>query len=312
MVFYLEELTIRLATGISHFTEEDRLQLVDVLLAAQQADGGFSGREGPSDLYYTSFALRGLAVLGALHGDVADRSTSFLQQRLQGEASIVDFFSLIYAAALIESAAGIDIYAGADRDWPDRVADQLELLRRDDGGYAKAPEGVASSTYHSFLVLLCRQLVKRPVASPDKLVEFLYSQQADEGGFREIRVSKRAGTNPTAAAIAALQILDALDDETRQRTADFLADMQTDEGGLRANTRIPIADLLSTFTGLLTLGDLAALEMIDDAAALRYARSLQQPCGGFFGAAWDEQVDVEYTFYGIGTCALISAAHHDR
>ena len=70
--------------------------------------------------------------------------------------------------------------------------------------------------------------------------------------------------------------------------------------------------LLSTFTGLLTLGDLDALEMIDDAAALRYARSLQQPCGGFLGAAWDEQVDVEYTFYGIGSCALVTAAHYDQ
>ena len=116
----------------------------------------------------------------------------------------------------------------------------------------------------------------------------------------------------TAAAVAALQILDALDDETGRRTAHFLAQMQTDEGGMRANTRIPIADLLSTFTGLLTLGDLGALEMIDDAAALRYARSLKQPSGGFFGAAWDEQADVEYTFYGIGACALLTVAQHDQ
>ena len=171
---------------------------------------------------------------------------------------------------------------------------------------------MASSTYHSFLVLLSQQLIKRPLPNPEKLVEFLYSQQADEGGFLEIRASKRAGTNPTAAAIAALRILEALDEQTRGRTADFLSQMQTDEGGLRANTRIPIADLLSTFTGLLTLGDLDALEMIDDMAALRYARSLQQPCGGFLGAAWDEQVDVEYTFYGIGSCALVTAAHYDQ
>ena len=209
-------------------------------------------------------------------------------------------------------SAGINIYEQSDPSWPERVADQLELLRRDDGGYAKAEEGMASSTYHSFLVLLCQQLIKRPLPNPEKLVEFLYSQQADEGGFLEIRASKRAGTNPTAAAIASLRILEALDEQTRGRTADFLAQMQTDEGGLRANTRIPIADLLSTFTGLLTLGDLGAREMIDDAAALRYARSLQQPCGGFLGAAWDEQVDVEYTFYGIGACALLTVAQHDQ
>ena len=312
MAFYLEELTVRLATGIGQFPQDDRLQLADFLITAQQPDGGFAGREGGSDLYYTSFALRGLAILGELHGDLAACCAGYLQQQLQGEVANVDFFSLLYAAALLDSASGINIYEGADPGWPDRVAGQLELLRRDDGGYAKAAEGMASSTYHSFLVLLCQQLVGRPASEPERLVEFLLSQQAEEGGFHEIRASKRAGTNPTAAAVAALQILDALDEETGQRTAHFLAQMQTDEGGMRANTRIPIADLLSTFTGLLTLGDLGALEMIDDAAALRYARSLKQPSGGFFGAAWDEQADVEYTFYGIGACALLTVAQHDQ
>ena len=32
-------------------------------------------------------------------------------------------------------------------------------LRRTDGGYAKGAEGAASSTYHTFLVLLCQQLI---------------------------------------------------------------------------------------------------------------------------------------------------------
>jgi len=312
MAFYLEELTIRLATGVSQFPPDDRQALAQFLVAAQQPDGGFSGREGGSDLYYTSFALRGLAILGELQGDIADRCAAYLVNQLQGEVANVDFFSLLYAAALLETAAGISIYEQSDPSWPERVADKLELLRRDDGGYAKAEEGMASSTYHSFLVLLSQQLIKRPLPNPEKLVEFLYSQQAEEGGFLEIRASKRAGTNPTAAAIAALRILEALDEQTRGRTAGFLSQMQTDEGGIRANTRIPIADLLSTFTGMLTLGDLDALEMIDDAAALRYARSLQQPCGGFLGAAWDEQVDVEYTFYGIGSCALVAAAQYDQ
>jgi geranylgeranyl transferase type-2 subunit beta len=133
------------------------------------------------------------------------------------------------------------------------------------------------------------------------------SQQAEEGGFREIRASKRAGTNPTAAAIGALRILGALDDETRESTIDFLFEMQTDEGGLRANTRIPIADLLSTFTGTLTLMDLGGADEIDLAAALRFAQSLELEQGGFHGAIWDEASDVEYSFYGLGCLALLGS-----
>ena len=54
-----------------------------------------------------------------------------------------------------------------------------------------------------------------------ELSQFIRSQEADEGGFREIRVSKRAGTNPTAAAIGVLRILDAVSEEIREGTIDF-------------------------------------------------------------------------------------------
>src|SRR6185436_5415219 len=104
----------------------------------------------------------------------------------------------------------------------------------------------------------------------------------------------------------ALRILGALSDETRGETIDFLAEMQMDEGGLRANTRIPIADLLSTFTGLLTLEDLGGAAEIDLAAVRRFTEGLEVEGGGFRGAEWDTAHDVEYAFYGLGTLALLS------
>ncbi len=305
MPTYLEELTIRLAVGVAGLPEEVRQRHARYVLAAQREDGGFAGREGASDLYYTGFALRSLAVLGELYGGTAERAADFLRGRLTGRETIVDFLSLIYGAALLDSAAGIDLFADAQDSWRDAVATALAALRRPDGGYAKGPEGMASSTYHSFLVLLCLQLIERPLPDPERMIEFVRSQQAEEGGFREIRASKRAGTNPTAAAIGTLRILDALDDEIRESTIDFLYEMQTDEGGLRANTRIPIADLLSTFTGTLTLIDLGGIDEIDVAAAHRFAGSLELDDGGFHGAAWDTADDVEYSFYGLGCLALL-------
>jgi geranylgeranyl transferase type-2 subunit beta len=306
MPTYLEELTLRLAAAIAELPVDLRAQNAKYLLSVQRDDGGFAGREGGSDLYYTSFALRSLAMLGELYGSPAERSAAFLRSRLRGQESIVDFLSLIYGAALVQSAAGIDVFVDAEAGWRDAVAAALEKLRRSDGGYAKGPDGAASSTYHTFLVLLCQQLIGRDADQPQQIVEFLRSQRCEEGGFREIRASKRAGTNPTAAAIGALRILGALDEEMRVETIDFLAEMQTDEGGLRANTRIPIADLLSTFTGLLTLGDLGGVAEIDLAAVRRYAEALAIESGGFRGAEWDPAYDVEYTFYGLGTLALVS------
>ena len=308
MPTYLEELTIRLAMGVANVPEDTRQRHASYTLRQQKEDGGFGGREGGSDLYYTGFALRSLAVLGELDGEVAQRSAEFLKQKLTGQETIIDFLSLIYGAALIDSAAGIDVFQDAAGDWRENVAANLETLRRDDGGYAKGAEGMASSTYHTFLVTLCLQLIDWPLPELDRTVAFILSQQDDEGGFHEIRASKRAGTNPTAAAIGVLRIADALTDEIRENTLDFLVEMQTDEGGLRANTRIPFADLLSSFTGLLTLQDLGGEDEINCSAVERYARSLELSEGGFHGAALDEATDVEYTFYGLGTLGLLAAA----
>jgi geranylgeranyl transferase type-2 subunit beta len=311
MPSYLQELTVRLAVGVSQLPEETRARHARFFLAAQRDDGGFAGREGGSDLYYTNFALRSLALLGELHGDVAERARLFLAARLAGRASIVDFLSLIYGASLIGISAGLDVFADASPDWREAVATALESLRREDGGYAKGPEGTASSTYHTFLVALCRQLIEAPLVEPQRMAQFVLSQRREDGGFVEIKPMRRSGTNPTAAAVGLLKIVGELegrelDGDVREGVVDFLADMQTDEGGLRANTRIPIADLLSTFTGVLTLGDLGAADEVDAAAVARYAKSLEQPGGGFLGAAWDQGVDVEYSFYGLVTLTLLA------
>ena len=304
-VSYLEQLTLRLATGIAELPEATRMRHARYLLAAQREDGGFGGREGGSDLYYTGFALRGLAILGELHGEPAQRAAIFLRSKLRGQESIIDFLSLIYGGKLLEMAAGVNVFGDADAHWQNAVADALNKLRRPDGGFAKGAEGAASSTYHTFLVLLCMELIEQSVPAPEKIVAFLRSQQSPEGGFLEIRAQKRAGTNPTAAAIGSLRLLDRLDEETRLDTIDFLLDLQTDEGGLRANTRIPIADLLSTFTGLLTMQDLGGSAEVDIRAISRFVRSLELESGGFHGAAWDPAHDVEYTFYGLGCLALL-------
>ena len=302
---YLQQLTIKLATGIGRLPESVRQLHIDYLLQAQQPDGGFRGRDGESDLYYTSFALRGLAILGELYGPTAEKAAEFLSAQMKQHQSIVDFFSLFYGASLVKAAAGIDLFEKSDPAWQQQVADLLNSLRRDDGGFAKAPEGKFGSTYNSFLVMLVLQLIEHPIQKPERIVEFLNSQMAEDGGWREIKVSKRAGTNPTAAAAASLQMIDSVDQETADLTIDFLLDMQTDEGGLRANTRIPIADLLSSFTGGLTLLDFGAFHELDVESFQRFTNSLQLDGGGFMAAAWDESHDVEYTFYGLGCLALI-------
>jgi geranylgeranyl transferase type-2 subunit beta len=303
---YLQRLTGRLIDGVDRLPAETRRLHAAWVRARQNTDGGFPGREGGSDLYYTGFALRALAVLQELESDTCDRAATFLRGRMTSAAGVVDLFSFLVSAFLVRLGGGPDVLADAPADWPDRVADTLETFRHIDGGYSKAPGGTSGSTYTTFLVALALELLGKTVAEPDRVVSFLRGRCRD-GGFVEIPQMKRAGTNPTAAAVGTLQILSVLDQETLRGVTEFLMHLVAgDEGGLRANDRIPAADLLSTFTGGWTLADLGAIERLDRAAVRRYAESLQGSDGGFRGGVWDAGMDVEYTFYGIGVLGLLA------
>src|SRR5215472_15306231 len=102
MADYLPRLTERLTEGLRRLPAEFRARHAAYLVARQNADGGFSGREGGSDLYYTGFALRGLAVLDALTPEVCNRAAAFLRASLARQASVVDFVSLLYACLLVQ------------------------------------------------------------------------------------------------------------------------------------------------------------------------------------------------------------------
>jgi len=306
---YLAQLTVRLTEGLARQTDAFRKLHGAYLRRLQNSDGGFSGREGDSDLYYTGFALRGLAVVDELTPEVCDRAAGFLRQSLNRQASVVDFFSLLYACLLIQMQGGPDVLADSPPDWPERVAALLETYRTPDGGYAKTAGGPSGSTYHTFLVALCYQLLNRPVPAPESIERFLDSRQREDGGYVEIAPMKRSGTNPTAAGVGVRQILAVQDGRSEEysddKLEDLLASMQNAEGGFQANARAPLADLLSTFTGLWTLDRIGALARADQPAALHYVQSLELPNGGFRGGLWDDHADVEYTFYGLGALALL-------
>lgn len=305
---YLIRLATRLATGAESLAGERRERHAAFILSHQRSDGGFAGREGDSDLYYTSFALRGLSLLGRLKPARCTAIANYLRGFSCEGLSIVDLVSWLYSAVAVQWAGGEDILSDQPADWSERIAERLESVRTADGGYAKNAEGAKGSTYHSFLVTLSYELIGRTVPEPNRLIQFVYDRQRDDGGFVEIAPMRRSGTNPTAAAAALLVLLGGIDDELRLDIGEFLGSVRSSEGGFQANTRIPFADGLSTFTGLLTLQDLQLDGVLDlDKARLYTEQCLEFPTGGFRGASWDEQADVEYTFYGLGLLALLNS-----
>lgn len=305
---YLFRLADRVARGLRRLPD-DRLMLHRTFLCQQQTEaGGFRGREGDADLYYTGFAVRALAVTGGLPESTAEPLRRYLKGCTPETLGVIDLLSWLYSALVLQAAGGGDLLADAPPDFFDRLCQTAESLRTSDGGYAKSKEGAMGSTYQSFLTALVYELLGRKFPRRNAMVQFLYDRQRDDGGFVEISPMKRSGTNPTAAAVALLNQLGAMDDEIRDDVLGFLGDVVSTEGGFQANTRIPFADGLSTFTGLLTAQDLSRRDLIAPEQMLHWVtHCLELPTGGFRGASWDQQADVEYTFYGLGILGLLFA-----
>lgn len=303
---YLVRLAQRLADGLSQMDEPRRDRHRSFILSCQQDDGGFGGREGDSDLYYTSFAVRALGMLGGMTADEARSVGAFLSRFDWQELGVIDLMNWLYTVLAVQVFGGGDLLENERADWPERIAGKLERVRTEDGGYAKSEEGAAGSTYHSFLVTLTYELLGETPPRPNRLIQFVYDRQRDDGGFVEIAPMKNSGTNPTAAAVGLMKIVGGLDRELCEDIRDFLRETWSSEGGFQANKRIAFADGLSTFTGLLTVQDLNIRNLASEVMIERFiSQELEFPTGGFRGAAWDDQADVEYSFYGLGCLALL-------
>lgn len=315
-MFALTELISRVVSGRGRLPEALRAGQTSYLRGLQRPDGGFPSRQGDSDAYYTAFGLAGLALLGGLDQPVAAAAADFLRHRLRQPMLPVEFIAAAASVMLLRTsvsdAAAIDDVSRMQR----QAVEVFDPLRLPDGGYAKNARSRVSSTYHTFLVVSCKQLLG--IAGDDlrAISGLLSSRQRPDGGFAEVQAASSSGVNPTAAAVLlacsiqaqAVVSGQALSLPALEPAARYLAAMQTPEGGLRASALVPAADLLSTFSGLVALVCLDAVGRIDTVAIGQYVAGLEHPSGGFRGNPWDAEPDCEYTFYALGTLALLDRA----
>jgi len=304
-ISFFTRLTLRLAAGVEGLDGEERLRVASFFRSRQDSSGGFTGRQGGADIYYTSFAVRGLGLLGEL--DVPGLETYLVQkieESREASFSCTEMISLFFAVHLWEGYSGRTLLG-------DGLLDQFERFRRPDGGYASSEKAAFSSTYHTFLVLgLQEHLVPDFPLDEEELYRFLQKRQRSDGGFVELEPLRHSGTNPT---VAGLGLLACLRDRTvsaplREKALRYLKGCQTPDGGFQANKRIPTADLLSTFTALSMFYEAEYEDQINLAAARNFVQSLKRevPDGlGYVGGPWDHEPDVEYTFYGLAADCLI-------
>ncbi|MFP4057011.1 MAG: prenyltransferase/squalene oxidase repeat-containing protein [Candidatus Brocadiia bacterium] len=248
-------------------------------------DGGFRGRSGHSDLYYTAFGLDGLVALGA----PVPRSLPREVRARFGDGASLDF---VHLACLARCLALLP----PERPVREAVLDRLEAYRTPDGGYSQVPGARQGTAYGAFLAAMaCEDMGAAPPRAGD-LARSLRALQAADGAFAN-QPGARGGTTPATAA--AVTLLRHLGQPVEPAVGQWLLARAHPQGGFRAAPRTPMPDLLSTATALHALALLGLpLDRVRE-ACLDFVDSLWSGEGGFYGHWADDALDCEYAFYGL-------------
>jgi prenyltransferase beta subunit len=269
----------------------DSTELVRAFMHRQFGEnGGAHDRAGKPDLYYTIFALAGLE---ALQDDTATSHASALIPWLTsfGDGEGLDF---IHLGALARCWA-------ATKAAPPEIAGpllaRLEAYRTPDGGYHETRGASHGHAYGCFVALGTYQDLGRAIPDPLRMVQCLKFLETPDGAWGNVR-GMRSGTVPATAA--AVTLLHQFDLPIHDRVAEWLLGQQHENGGWLAVPGAPMPDLLSTATALHALACLARdLPESPRERALDFVDTLWNASGGFHGHWADDDLDAEYTFYGL-------------
>ena len=270
----------------------DSAQLVEKFFRSEQnSDGGFKDRAGQSDLYYTVFGLDGLL---APQAEIPGESVAGFLNQFGCDAQL-DFVHLCCLArcwGTLQHATGIR----CSPEIREQLLQRLELYRSLDGGFNLLPQQPRGSVYAAFLAAGAIGDLSAQLSDSNELVQSLKRLETSDGAWANDHHAKTGSTNATAAAVV---ILSRLGMPLNQTVGDWLLTRAHPSGGFVASPETPIPDLLSTAT---TLHALSCMER--DISGVRescldFVDSLWTNEGGFHGNWTDDNLDCEYTYYGL-------------
>lgn len=263
--------------------------LVEKFLRSKITDaGGFADRQGRADLYYTVFGIEGLL---ALRAEVPkDRVGPFV--RSFGEGGTLDF---VHLCSLARCGAGVerDFFP---TDFKHGIARRIETFRATDGGYHGTPGKARGSAYGALLAWGAYADLGLAMPEEDRLGGSLTALRLQDGSFANEPGLPQGTTTATAAAVTLCRHLGL---PLTADTGAWLLRQVHPSGGFLATPGAPLPDLLSTATAL------HALESLEvDFGHLRdlcldFVDSLWSAEGGFHGHWADDDLDAEYTSYGL-------------
>ncbi len=250
-------------------------------------DGGFTGRSGASDLYYTVFGTECLLALGA---EPPEALADYLSRL--GDGQSLDFVHQV-CLARCWAALPADVLPEATRAG---LLDRIQQARCEDGGFSHVADARHGSTYGCFLTIAAHQDLRAELPDPEAVAGCIESMELGDGSFANDRRLGIGSTAATAAAVTALRHLARPADHT---SADWLLEQCGPDGGFVAAPGMLSGDLLSTAIALHALaGSDVPLDEIRE-HCLDFLDGLWDDAGAFHGYRGDDVLDCEYAYYGL-------------
>jgi|YelNatPaOPRAMG01_1025707.scaffolds.fasta_scaffold13677_1 geranylgeranyl transferase type-2 subunit beta len=255
-----------LLDGISRTSKRFMHHQMEWLETRWNPDGGFQNRAGGSDLYYTDFGVRCLALLGAERKSY-QRVANYLTTLPMAPVTVVEWFNLLNIRRILTRYGDIQVTF-------------------------EPPHGISihKNPYDLFLNALCLGMTGETPKSSN--------------GFA-IEIKDIPQTSLLAAWAGYLLVVESNEKEMIEACLNSIAAFRHTDGGYLAHQDAPQSDLLSTYSAFLTLGITNRIRMDDLAETARFVKSCANIAGGFSANPYDTETDVEYTYYGLGLIGLI-------
>ncbi len=280
--------------GSKILDNESLNHIISYIQSQQNSDGGFKGRDGRSDLYYTLF---GLECMQALNQTIDYKKLeSFLRPFYDNEN--LDFIHLI---CLVRSLNKIPQLKDKELKLK-TLFNRVSKCRTDDGGYKLSKEDTHTSIYASFLSYIAHDECKIKFPNIDAMFDSLETSTTKDSAYADQPGLRNGTTTVTAAVSILLSQYDKLNDDT---LINWLQKQYSPHGGFKASPLAPIPDLLSTGTSLFALHTLGIdLSKIKE-QTFEFIETVWSDKGGFCGHLFEEEPDTEYTFYGLLSLGIL-------
>lgn len=257
-------------------------------------DGGFRGRDGKSDLYYSVFGADCMLALGS---DL-DQERFGQYVNCFGDGKDLDFIHLCCLARCLAR-----LRTGSHPGLAETISARIETFRSADGGYSPVSKNAEYGTvYAAFLAMLAMEALGTELPEPEKVIESILGLRAMDKSFANRR-GLHGGTSSTAAALV---MLSGLGGPVEPAAGAWLLAQAHERGGFKASDHAPMPDLLSTATALFALRTIGMPLAGIRHATTGFVEILWSDDGGFCGHVAEDMPDSEYTFYALLSLGCLS------